>query len=135
MQTKTRFVLSSSFKWSLNLKDHALQSELSKVGISNFLKFELPNMSSKFKQAFKKMEEKKFHQTRAKKEIFQATIRTINQCKIPYMRKNTYFCKNALLCIINNLPVVLEIIISKFSYCLKMMSRNTFAEPQPDSVL
>ena len=30
----------------------------------------------------------------------------------------------------NNLPVVLEIIISKFSYCLKIMSRNTFPEPQ-----
>ena len=42
-------------------------------------------------------------------------------------------CKNALLCIINNLPVVLEIIIREFSYCLKMMSGNTFPEPQPDS--
>ena len=29
--------------------------------------------------------------------------------------------------------MVLEIIIIKFSCILKMMSRNTFPEPQPDS--
>ena len=29
--------------------------------------------------------------------------------------------------------MVLEIIISKFSCILKMMSKNTFPEPQPDS--
>ena len=31
--------------------------------------------------------------------------------------------------------MVLEIIIIKFSFILKMMSRNTFPEPQPDSAL
>ena len=47
--------------------------------------------------------------------------------------KKNIFCKNVLLYIVNNLSVVLEIIISKFSYCLKMMSRNTLPELQPDS--
>ena len=130
MKIKTWFV--RFFKCSLNFRAHALQSELSKTSISNFVKFELQSMSSKIERAFEKTN-KIFHQNRAKKDIYQATIRTINQCKIPYMRKNTFFCKNTLLCIIINLPVVLETIISKFSYCLKMMSRNTFSEPQPDS--
>ena len=49
-----------------------------------------------------------------KRPAYYATIRTINKCKIPYMRKNTFLCKNALPCIINTLPVVLEIIISYF---------------------
>ena len=31
-----------------------------------------------------------------------------------------------MLCIINSLAVVSEIIFSKFTYCLKVMSRNTF---------
>ena len=31
--------------------------------------------------------------------------------------------------------MVLEIIISKFSWTLKMISRNSFPEPQPDSAL
>ena len=43
----------------------------------------------------------------------------------PYTRSN--------LVLVNNLSVALEIIFSKFSYCLKMMSRNTFPEHQPDS--
>ena len=33
----------------------------------------------------------------------------------------------------NNICMVLEIIIIKFSCILKMMSKNTFPEPQPDS--
>ena len=33
----------------------------------------------------------------------------------------------------NNISMVLEIIIIKFSCILKLMSRNTFPEPQPDS--
>ena len=58
---------------------------------------------------------------------------TINESKIPYMRRNHILCKNVLIYTINNLFLVLEIIISKFSYSLKMMPRNTFPEPQPDS--
>ena len=64
----------------------------------------------------------------------KATKRTKNQCKIPFMRKKThFFCKNELIYTINNPSVILEVSLSKFSYSLKMMSRNTFSEPQPDS--
>ena len=64
MKTKTWFV--RFFKCSLNFGAHALQSELSKVMISNFVKFKLQSMSLKIKQEF----EKKniiFHQNRAKR--------------------------------------------------------------------
>ena len=47
--------------------------------------------------------------------------------------KNTFFCKFYSLYTINNLCVVIEIIASYFPYGLKMMSRNTLSEPQPDS--
>ena len=50
-----------------------------------------------------------------------------------YMRKNIFFLKNVLLYTIINISMLLEIIISKFSCILKMMSRNRFPEPQPDS--
>ena len=39
-----------------------------------------------------------------------------------------------LLSTINNIGMVLEIVIIKFIFTLKMMSRNTFPELQPDSV-
>ena len=41
--------------------------------------------------------------------------------------------KNLLLYSINNTSMAFEIIIIKFSCILKIMSRNTFSEPQPDS--
>ena len=47
--------------------------------------------------------------------------------------KNTFFCKDVLLNTINNISIVLEIIIIKFSCILKMISRNTIPEPQTDS--
>ena len=47
--------------------------------------------------------------------------------------KKFFFCKNVLLYTINNIDMVLEIIISKFSCIWKMMSSNTFPEPQPYS--
>ena len=49
------------------------------------------------------------------------------------MKKKTFCCKNVLLYTINNISMVFEIIISKFSLILKIMYRNTFPEPQPDS--
>ena len=49
------------------------------------------------------------------------------------MKKHIFFCNNVLLYTINNLSMVLEILISKFSYSLKIISRITFPEPQPDS--
>ena len=124
-EDKNRFC--KLFKCSLNYRAHALQSELNKVSIilSNFVRFRLQSMSSKIKQAIKKITKKNL-KNRAKQDINQATKRTIYQCKIPYMRKKTFFCKSVWLYIINNLFVVLEIIISKFSYNLKIISRNTF---------
>ena len=38
-----------------------------------------------------------------------------------------------MLYTLNNISIVLEIIVSKYSCILKRMSRNTFPEPQPDS--
>ena len=50
------------------------------------------------------------------------------------MRKKPIFlCKNVLLYTINNIYMVLEIIIIKFSGIFKIMFRNNFPEPQPDS--
>ena len=42
----------------------------------------------------------------------KATKRTINKCKIPYMREQHVICKNVLLYTIYKPFVVLEIIIS-----------------------
>ena len=50
-----------------------------------------------------------------------------------YEEQNTFLCKIVSLYIINNLSVILEIIFCKFSISLKIMSRNTFPDPQPDS--
>ena len=47
--------------------------------------------------------------------------------------KNTFPCKIKSIYTINNLCVVIEIIASSFPYGLKMMSRNTLSEPQPNS--
>ena len=59
MKAKTFFVF-FFFKCSLNFKAHALQSELKKISISNFVKFRLQSMSSKIGRAFEKDE--KIHQ-------------------------------------------------------------------------
>ena len=59
--------------------------------------------------------------------------RTINQCKIFYMGKNSFFGKNVLLYTKNNISVVLEFLVSKFNCILITMSRNMFPGPQPDS--
>ena len=102
MKTKTFF--SWFFKFLLNFKAHALQLELNKVSISNFVKFRLQSLGSKIEQAFDKM---------TKFSLKIGPKRTINQCKIPYMRnKHIFLCKNVFLYTINNLSVVLEIIIS-----------------------
>ena len=67
MKIKTWFV--RFFKCLLNFRAHALQSELSKVSIFNFVKFELQSMSSKIERAFEKTNII-FHQNRAKKDIY-----------------------------------------------------------------
>ena len=55
------------------------------------------------------------------------------QCKIPYIRKNLFFCTIISLLTINNQSMVFEIFVSKYDYSLKIISRNTFPEPQTDS--
>ena len=47
--------------------------------------------------------------------------------------KKHFFCKDVLLYAIITISMVLETIISKFSCILKMISRNNFPDPQPDS--
>ena len=42
------------FKCSLNFRAHVLQSELTKVSISNFVTFQLQRISSKIERAFEK---------------------------------------------------------------------------------
>ena len=44
------------FKFSLNLRAHALQSELNKVWYTKFGKFQLQSMSSKIERAFEKQQ-------------------------------------------------------------------------------
>ena len=58
---------------------------------------------------------------------------TINQYNKITWGKTHFFSKNLLLYTINNISMVLEIIIIKFSCILKTMSKITFPEPQPDS--
>ena len=55
------------FKRLLNFWTHALQSELNKVSISNIVKSQWQNMSSKSEQAFEKIT-KKILENRAKKD-------------------------------------------------------------------
>ena len=58
-----------------------------------------------------------------------------NQCKISYMKKKYIFCKIISLYTMNNLCVVIKVVASEFPYGLKIMSRNTLSERQPDSTL
>ena len=88
IKIKTWFVC--FFKCLLNFRAHALQSELSKFSIFNFVEFRLQSMSSKIEIAFKKPNII-FNQNRAKKDIFKATKRTKNQCKKIFMRKKKPF--------------------------------------------
>ena len=68
----------------------ALQSELNKVSISNFVKFKLQSMSSKTEQAFEKRT--KFSiKIRLKRTLIWQLKRTINQCEKISMSKNTFF--------------------------------------------
>ena len=109
MKIKTYFFC--FFKGLLNFRAHALQSELNKVSIQNFVKFGLQSMSSKIERVFEKTT--KFSiKIRLKRTIIRQLKRTINQCKISYMRQNTFFCKNVLIYTINNISMVLEIIIN-----------------------
>ena len=117
------------FKCLLNLKAHVLQSEINKVSTSNVVKFQLQCISSQIEWAFEKIT--KFS---IKIGPRRTIIRQLNQCKIPTWGKKHIFCKYVLLYTVNKpLCDIYEKVMSQFSYSLKMMSRNTFPEPQPDS--
>ena len=55
------------FKCSFNFRAHAFQSELSKVSIFNFVKFQLQSKSSEIEQAFKNRRRKKIPEKLSKK--------------------------------------------------------------------
>ena len=68
-QKKTKKNIFCHFFNSLfNFRAHALQSELDKVSIYNFIKFRFQSMRSKIKQAFEK-NDKIFPNDRVKKDI------------------------------------------------------------------
>ena len=50
-----------------------------------------------------------------------------------HVDKVNFFCKNISLYTTTNLCVVIEICASEFPYGLRMMSKNTLYEPEPDS--
>ena len=77
------------FKCLHNFKAYALQLELSKVSISNFVKFQLQIMSFKIAQAFAKRT--KLSIKIGQKRHILSNYSAINQSKIHYMRKNTFF--------------------------------------------
>ena len=58
-QNEDKNIFCPLFKCSLNFRAHALQSELNKVSISNFVKFQLQRISSKIERAFHKNKAKK----------------------------------------------------------------------------
>ena len=89
-------------------------------------------MTYDIERAFEKRTTK-FIKIRLTRTFFRQLKMTINQCKNITWGKNTFFRKNILLYTINNISMVLEIIIYKYSCILKTMFRNTFPEPQPDS--
>ena len=125
MKTNTLFVL--FFKCLLNSRAHALQSQLNKVSISNFVRFKLQSMSSKIERALEKRTKLSI-KIRLKRTLTKQLKRTINQCENISMSKDTFFWRNVMLYTINNISLVLEIIIIKFSCILKMMCRNTVPE-------
>ena len=100
--------------------------------MSNFAKFEFRRINLKIERVFEKTN-KMLSQKLAKRDMNLVSKKDHIQCQISLMRKKYFFCKIKSLYTINNLCVVIEIISSYFSYGLKMMSRNTLSEPQPDS--
>ena len=130
MKIKTCFVC--FFKCSFVLRVGAVIFELDKDSMSNFVKFEFQSMALKIERVFEKTNNI-LSQKLSNRAMNLVSKKDYNQCKNSYMRKNTFFCQIKSIYTINNLCVVIEINASYFSYCLKMMSRNTLSEPQPDN--
>ena len=88
MKKKTYFVVLSKARSILELM--LCNRNLTKRSISNFVKFRLQSISSKIERAFEKTT--KFSiKIRLKRTLIRQLKRTINQCKISYMRQNTFF--------------------------------------------
>ena len=118
------------FKCSFVLKVGTAIFELDNVSMSNFVKFEFWSMTFKIERVFKKRNKMLSHKL-AKRAM---NLVSKKEHKNAYMRKKCiFFCKIKSLYTIINLCVVIKIIASYFPYGLKMMSRNTLSEPQPDS--
>ena len=88
MKIKTWFVC--FFKCSFFLRVGAVIFELDKVIMSNFVTFEFRSMTLKIEGVFEKRN-KILSQKLAKRAMNLASKRDHNQCKISYMRKNTFF--------------------------------------------
>ena len=77
---------------------------------------------------------RKKHKKRPNSPIMKQPKRTQNQCKIHKMKKkNNFFWKTITLHTITNLYAVLENIYGELSCSLKIIAKNNFSEPQPDS--
>ena len=101
--------------------------------MSNFVKFEFRSITLKIERVFEKTN-KILSQELAKRAMNLRIKKDHNQCKISYMReKYIFFVKIKSLYTITNICVEIEIIASYLPYGLKMKSRNTLSEPQPDS--
>ena len=130
MKIKTWFV--RFFKCSFVLGVGAIIFQLDKVSMSTFVRFEFRSMTLKIEIVFEKTN-KILSPKLVKWAMNLLSKKDHKQCKNPYMRNFFCCCKIKSLYTINNLCVVIEIIASYFPYGLKMMSRNTLSEPQPDS--
>ena len=88
MKIKTWFV--RFFKCSFVLRVGAVIFELDKVSMSNFVKFKFLGMTLKIERVFEKTNII-LSQKLAKWAMNLVSKKNHNQCKISYMRKNTYF--------------------------------------------
>ena len=86
-------------------------------------------MSSKIEQVFEgiKKIQKKGHELSNQKD------QKVMQHSLHEEKTHFFLCQIISLYTINNLCVELDIPFRWFSFCLKIMTKNTFLEPQPES--
>ena len=124
IRTKTYFIVFLNVRSILDLM--LCNQNLTKLVYQTLLSSDCRLWALKLGEHLKKRKKKR------KRTLIGQLNRTINHCKILYVRTHP-FCKNILIYSINNTSMVLEIFVSQFSCILKIMARNTFPEPQPDS--
>ena len=108
MKTKTYFIVFSNARSIFKLM--LCNLNLTKLVYQTFLSLYCKAWALKFSEHLKR--KKNSIKIGLKRTLIRQPKRTLNQCKISYMRKNWFFCKNVLLYTINNISIVLEIIIS-----------------------